>query len=75
MGWPLFRLRRFEYFTLEVGRDLESLWVLRMGGVDHAQGLMEGLLRSRSTAVLYRALAVQTEFKFLAPTGPSFLGW
>lgn len=45
---------------MEVGRDLESLWSSLDGRVGCAQSWMEALLRSRSVAGLYRALAVQT---------------
>lgn len=48
-----------------MGRDLESLWVLWMRGVGRAHGWMEALLRSRSAAGLYRALAVQTGVQVL----------
>lgn len=41
------------------------------GGVDSAHGWMEGLLRSRSAAVLYRALAVQSSGSQL-PLGQAF---
>ena len=50
---------------MEVGRDLESLWVLWMGGVGRAHSWMEALLWSRSVAGLYRALAAQTGVQVL----------
>lgn len=73
MGWPL---ETVQTWSLSLWRwDLESLQVLWMGGVGRTHGWMEGFGGAGPLLCCMGPWLCKLEFKFLAPTGPSFLGW